>query len=162
PLVYGHPETPAGFLYVVAAQQFTGALYQPFADLGGKLFDLLQRGEDQLSALVIFIPLAFIVTAARQPRYALLTGVSFLITVWFSASYVNADIGRYYLGPVLIVMTWIGIAAATVVEVIWQALRVDDPGTTPTRASRWGAPTGAALAVELVVAAALLLPTLIA
>src|SRR5262249_40900672 len=122
PLVYGHPETPAGVLYVVAAPQVTGALFPPFADIGGKLLDLLQRGEDQLSALVVFIPLAFIVTAMRQPRYALLTGVSFLITVWFSASYVNADIGRYYLGPVLIAVTWIGITAAAVVEAVWQAL----------------------------------------
>ncbi len=40
PLVYGHPETLDGFLYVVLGQQFVGALYQPFTDLGQKVIDL--------------------------------------------------------------------------------------------------------------------------
>ena len=33
-LVYGHPETWAGFWYIVLAQQFQGSLVDPFGDLG--------------------------------------------------------------------------------------------------------------------------------
>ena len=36
------------------------------------------------------------------------------ITCFFAASYVNADINRYYLGPVLMAWTWLAILAAVV------------------------------------------------
>ena len=37
PLVYGHPDTLSGFLYVVLGAQFAGSISGPLADLGGKL-----------------------------------------------------------------------------------------------------------------------------
>ena len=52
----------------------------------------------------------------RHPRYALLTGSAALITVFFAASYVNADIDRYYLGPALMAWTWLAILAAAAIE----------------------------------------------
>ena len=54
----------------------------------------------------------------RRPRYALLTGSALLITCFFAASYVNADINRYYLGPILIAWTWLAILAAMVAEAV--------------------------------------------
>ena len=33
------------------------------------------------------------------------------ITCFFAASYVNADISRYYLGPALMAWTWLAILA---------------------------------------------------
>src|SRR5262249_31703912 len=60
----------------------------------------------------VAIPPAFLATARRAPRYALLTGLAVLITVVFNSAYTNADISRYYLGPILWVWTWLGILAA--------------------------------------------------
>ena len=40
------------------------------------------------------------------------------ITCFFAASYVNADIGRYYLVPGLIAWTWLAILGAAFVDVL--------------------------------------------
>jgi hypothetical protein len=42
--------------------------------------------------------------------------VATALTCLFAASYLNADIGRYYLGPVLFAWTWLAVAAAALVE----------------------------------------------
>jgi hypothetical protein len=168
PLVYGHPETLSGFFYVAFAQQFVGALYQPFSDLGHKTIELAKLGYDQLGVVVGLVPLAFVATLWRQPRYALLTGVSFLITVWFAASYVNADISRYYLGPAVMVLSWLAILAAVAIEWLARVLGATDAeaADTPTPGTAWASgsrarPTGAAAVVlELAVGLALLTPTL--
>jgi hypothetical protein len=165
PLVYGHPETLDGFLYVALGQQFVGALYQPFADLDQKVIDLVAFGRDQLGLLVLLVPLAFVVTAKRQPRYGLLTGVSFLLTTWFASSYVNADIARYYLGPAIIVVSWLGVLLAAFVEFLARLMGADDPMaltgvmSSAHREGRLGAATTAALILEVVVALAILVPT---
>ncbi len=100
PLVYGHPETWEGFWYVVLAEQFRGSLQDPFGDLAGKMAALVRLTVAEFGVLAPVVPIAFILTALRKPRYALLTGTSVLITCFFAASYENADISRYYLGPV--------------------------------------------------------------
>ena len=79
PLVYGHPDTVGGFLYVVLALQFLGTLSQPFAHLGGKVTDFVQLGLDQLGFVALLVPIGFLATAWRRPRYALLTGVTFVV-----------------------------------------------------------------------------------
>jgi hypothetical protein len=155
PLVYGHPETLDGFLYVVLAQQFVGALYQPFADLGDKTVALAKLGYEQFGLLVGLVPLAFVTTIWRQPRYALLSGVSFLVTAWFAASYVNADISRYYLGPVVMAVTWLALLAAEVAEWLVRLLRAGSDTGRP-----WLGTAGpAALVLEVAVCIALLTPT---
>ena len=115
-LVYGHPDTWGGFWYVVLAEQFTGSLNGPFSDLAGKATALFTLATAQFGPLVALIPAGFIVTAVRRPRYALLTGTWLLLTCWFAASYTNADIERYYLGPILVVISWLAIAAAALLE----------------------------------------------
>jgi hypothetical protein len=69
------------------------------------------RTVDALGPLAVLLPLAFVVTAVRQPRYALLTGSAVAITCFFAASYVNAMIDRYYAVPVLMAWTWLAILA---------------------------------------------------
>jgi hypothetical protein len=155
PLVYGHPETLNGFLYVVLAQQFVGALYQPFADLGDKTVALAKLGYEQFGLLVGLVPLAFVTTIWRQPRYALLSGVSFLVTAWFAASYFNADISRYYLGPMVLAVTWLALLAAEVVEWLVRLLRAGPE----TRRTWLGTAGPAALVLEIAVCIALLTPT---
>ena len=64
------------------------------------------------------IPASLLVTAVRRPRYALLTTTWLVMTGWFAVSYTNADIERYYLGPILIVVSWLAIAADGLVEAL--------------------------------------------
>jgi len=111
-LVYARPATWDGFWSIALAEQFRGSLSDPFADLGGKLDALIAMASTQFGLLAIAIPPAFIVAARRAPRYTLLTGLALVITVLFNAAYSNADIHRYYLGPILWVWTWLGILAA--------------------------------------------------
>ena len=153
-LVYGRPETWDGFWYVALGQQFLGSLVDPFGDLPRKLGDLFGLAVDQFGPLAMLIPFGFIATARRRPRFALLTGVSLGLTCFFAASYQNADIGRYYLGPIVIAWSWLAVLAGTTVESLATAIR--RPAGSPSRSGR----TGSALAVA--VAAALLLPTVVA
>jgi Protein O-mannosyl-transferase TMEM260-like len=118
PLVYGTPSTWDGFRYIVTAEQFQGSLTDPFGNLGDKFGQLLQRAVDAFGILAPLIPLAFLVTAVRRPRYALLTGTAVAITCFFNASYVNADISRYYVGPALMAWSWFAILGAAVVDVL--------------------------------------------
>ena len=116
PLVYAKPATWDGFWYIALAEQFRGSLADPFANLGQKVDTLVGLASAQLGLVALAIPPAFIVAARRAPRYTLLTGLALLITVLFNAAYTNADIGRYYLGPVLFVWTWLGILAAELAD----------------------------------------------
>lgn len=113
PLVYGQPATWDGFWYIALAEQFRGSLGNPFVDLPGKVDVLVGLARDQLGLVALAIPPAFIVAARRAPRFALLTGLALVITVLFNEAYrpANADIERYYLGPVLWIWTWLGILA---------------------------------------------------
>lgn len=118
PLVYGDPSTWDGFRYVVFAEQFRNSLYMPFDRLPEKFGDLVRFGGDQLGPLLALVPIGFVATVIRRRAYAVLTGVGFLITVWFSASYVNAEIDRYYLVPILFALTWIAILGAAVLDAL--------------------------------------------
>ena len=115
-LVYGTPNTLDGFRYIVLAEQFQGSLSDPFGELPRKAGELVTRTIAQFGILAPLIPVGFVVTALRRPRYALLTGSAVAITCFFNASYVNADINRYYLGPILIAWTWLAILAAVAIE----------------------------------------------
>lgn len=116
PLVYGHPETWDGFWSIVLAEQFRGSLVDPFGNLGSKLGTLWAYAGGQLGLLAFAVVPAFVVTIVRVPRYALLSGSAMLVTLWFDMSYLNADIGRYYLGPALWAWTWLGVLAASIVD----------------------------------------------
>jgi hypothetical protein len=118
PLVYGRPDTWDGFWYVVLAEQFRGSIVAPFDDLGRKAADLVDLASRQLGPLVVLVPAAFLATLRWAPRYALLSGTAVAITVFFSASYQNADIGRYYLGPAFFAWTWLALLASVLAQVI--------------------------------------------
>jgi hypothetical protein len=111
-LVYGRPDTWDGFWYVALAEQFRGSVVGPFNDLPGKVAALVDRTVVAYGPLAALLPIAFGVTAIRRPTYALLSGTAVLITCFFAASYVNALIERYYIGPVLIGWTWLAMLGA--------------------------------------------------
>ena len=121
-LVYGTPNTWEGFRYIVLAEQFQGSLSDPFGGLPKKFGELVARTVQQFGLLAPLIPVGFVATVLRRPRYALLTGTAVAITCFFAASYVNADINRYYLGPALMAWTWLAILAAVAVETIRAAM----------------------------------------
>jgi Protein of unknown function (DUF2723) len=121
PLVYGEPDTWDGFRYIVLAEQFRGSVDDPFGNLDTKLLDLVGRTAREFGFLAVLIPFGFLVSAIRRPRYALLTGIALGLTVFFAASYDNAAIERYYLGPILIGWTWLAILVAGVVDVLARA-----------------------------------------
>jgi hypothetical protein len=162
-LVYGTPNTWEGLKYIVLAEQFQGSLTDPFGELPRKFGELVARTFDQFGVFAPLIPVAFVVTAVRRPRYALLTGTAAAITCFFAASYVNADIGRYYLGPALMAWTWLAILAAAGVDEI--AALTGEPLAEPAFASthhdRVGPGMWTPLAAVLL-AVALLAPTLAA
>jgi hypothetical protein len=159
-LVYGHPDTWDGFWAIVLAEQFRGSLSAPFSDLPDKLADLAGRAVIWWGPLAALIPVGFLATLLRRPRYALLSGVSVLITCFFAASYANADIGRYYLGPVLFGWTWLALMAATLLEAVGVDLRSDeDEGPWPGEAQPEGRRSVVAASLAVVLAGLLLVPT---
>jgi len=125
PLVYASPDTWDGFWYVALAEQFRGSLHDPLGNLGTKLGDLVVLAQAQFGYLALLIPAGFAATAWRHWRYALLTGTAMLVTVLFNASYTNADISRYYLGPILWAWTWLAVLAAILVELLAGRLGAD-------------------------------------
>ena len=146
PLVYGHPDTWSGFWDIVLARQFQGDVGGLLADLPARAAQLAGFAQAQLGPVVALVVPAFVVTAIRLPAYALLSGVATGITCLFAASYLNADIGRYYLGPALFAWSWVAVAGAVVAGAV---------------ADRLGGPrVRAVIAVGL--AAVLLVPTVLA
>lgn len=116
PLVYGKPDTWDGFWYVALAEQFRGALHEPLGEIPRKLGELGALADAQFGLLAPAIGIAFLATVVRHPRYALLSGSAMVITTMFNASYSNADIQRYYLGPALWAWSWLAVLGGVIVE----------------------------------------------
>ncbi|HEV2005975.1 MAG TPA: DUF2723 domain-containing protein [Candidatus Limnocylindrales bacterium] len=161
PLVYAHPDTWDGFWYIALAEQFRGSLSDVFGNLPHKLGQVGQLAWNQFGFLTPLLIPAFLATVRTAPRYALLTGSGLVITLLFNQSYANADIDRYYLGPVLWAWTWVGILAAFVFRLVVDWI----PGAEaragdgePGIASRRAPVVGLANAIAVFVAIAILIP----
>jgi 4-amino-4-deoxy-L-arabinose transferase-like glycosyltransferase len=159
PLVYATPATWDGFWYVALAEQFRGSLTDPLADLPEKLGQLVAFAEAQVGLVgAAVLPFAALVSASRAPRYLLLTGVAFVTTLVFNKAYVNADIERYYLGPILIAWTWLAVFAAEVAALLGAAAsaftaRLGNGGVRTLTPERAGAVVAVALGIALLVPA---------
>ena len=102
PLVYGRPGHVGWLLVHRARRASSGAAFdEPFADLAGQArrprrpSPASSSGRWPCSCRSAFV----VDRRSARPRYALLSGVALADHVLFAASYVNADIERYYLGP---------------------------------------------------------------
>jgi hypothetical protein len=122
PLVYGHPDTLTGFLYIVSGAQFSGTLGLSLGDLGTRFHAFVDLTADQLGPLAALLPIAGVLAAVRRPRYLVLTGPTLAITCLFAVTYSNADIDRYYLGPLLIALTWLAIIVAWICDAVAGAI----------------------------------------
>jgi len=190
PLIYGHPDTWSGFQYVVLAEQFRGSLSDPLGDLGTKMGHAMDLITGWIGPLAVLAVIGLGTSLVRRPRYVLLSGLALAASAVFAASYANADIERYYLVPLLVVLTWAALGAADVIAMIaWAVNEVrerllgvdaaDEPvvatagvgATADERATAPGSPSGGrvrnegwtpwlVLAGEFVVAAALVFPVI--
>ena len=154
PIVYGHPETLGGFVYVAFGQQFGGGLVSSQGPLGARFGGLVDLAAAQLGILAAALPFAALAVVLRRWRYAALTLPTFVLTCIFAVLYVNADITRYYLGPLLIAVTWLAILADGLVR---RGARVVDwvrTGPPPTGSRS----VAVLLAVEVAASAVLLAP----
>ena len=118
PLVYGHPDTLSGFQYVVLAEQFRGSLSDPLGDLGTKMGHVMDLMTGWIGPLAVLAAVGLGTSLIRRPRYILLSGLSLAASCVFAASYANADIERYYLVPLLVVLTWAALGAADAIAMI--------------------------------------------
>lgn len=118
PFVYADPSTWEGFWYVTLGQQFHDWMTNPLADWPKRMSDLATIAAGQLGPLAPLVVVAFAVTLVRQPRYALLTGITMGITLFFNSVYPDGAIDRYYIVPALIAWTWLAILGATIVDVL--------------------------------------------
>ncbi len=166
PIVYADPATWDGFWYVVLGLQFGGTFQSPLANPGATVAEIANALSAQFGPLLPLLIVAFAVTAIARPRYALLTAPAAALTVVFAASYVNADIERYYLGPVLIGWTWLAVASAAVLDAVSIPTLgpigvLGGPEARPARhiPGRVVAAVALVLAAELVAVALLLFPT---
>jgi hypothetical protein len=152
PLVYGHPDTWAGFKYVVFGEQFGTSLHDPFGNLAfkaGHAVDLLAGWLGPVGYLAVA---GFITSLYRRPRYVLLSGLAAVVTCVFAESYANAVIERYYLVPLFVAFTWVGLGAADLVSLAaWLAARI---GSVAPGDIRWRRQI--ALGLELVAAVVLI------
>ncbi len=124
PLVYGRPDTLGGFAYIVLGEQFRGSLVQPFNDLPEKFALVMSALANWLGPLSFLAAAGFGSSLIRRPRYVLLAGLTAATACWFSASYANADISRYFLVPLFVAYTFVGLGLADCVTVAAWALGV--------------------------------------
>ena len=161
-LVYGTPNTWDGFRYIVLAEQFQGSLSSPFGELPRKFGELVTLAVAQFGILAPLIPIAFVVTVLRRPRYALLTGTAAALTCFFAASYINADISRYYVGPALMAWTWLAILAAAAVDALaGETGTAPDGGDAARTRTRPAGDRRRSSRIAVVLGIALLVPTLL-
>jgi Protein of unknown function (DUF2723) len=158
PFVYTDTSTWSGFWYVTLGAQFHGWVTNPFADIPGRIADLTTMATNQLGILAPVVLVAFVVTTIRQPRYALLSGTTLVITCFFNSVYPDGAIDRYYIGPALICWTWLAILGGWLVSGIAGWL-----GGRGTGEARPGPGHAVARTVGLAIMAVLLLvPTVLA
>lgn len=142
PLIYARPGTVDGFLYVVLGQQFRSSVQaSPLADPARTAQWMADAVSGELGLLALAVIPAAVVVALRRPRYALLTIPGVVITLAFTAVYDNAEIERYYVGPAILVVSWLVFAADRLAALAGRAVARSRPAS--------GARAGSAVAVLL-------------
>jgi len=161
PLDYANPETWEAFRYIVLGEQFRGT-FSPLPSLSegaGIVWDQLWTN---LGPVAVASLAGLAVGAVRWPRVTALGGLWFVLTFVFALGYLNADIERYYLVPLLLAVIWAALAAAAAVEGLgWLLRRIarrnrPEGGAEPAR--RFTSAAAVVAAVLLVTPSALALP----
>ena len=122
PQVYAHPDTLGsyGFTYVVLGQQFGGIPTTIGADLALKYSIVMNLISSWLGPLGYIAILGVGTSLVRRHRYVLLGILAAAVTCAFSAAYANSDLERYYLVPVFVAFTFVGLGLADAFELcVW-------------------------------------------
>lgn len=117
PLDYANPQTWEGFRYLVFAEQFRGE-FQRLPDLLTALRQVIGVTYDQLGPLAVLALFGFGAAAVRRPALLVLLTVWLVISWTFALGYINADISRYYIVPVLCAAVLGGLGAGA----LWDGL----------------------------------------
>jgi hypothetical protein len=141
PLDYANPQTWEGFRYLVFAEQFRGS-FQEFPPLRQALLLVGRETLDELGVFALLAVLGAAVALFRRPALLVMLLLWLALSWGFALGYVNADIERYRLAPLLAVALLGGLGAAAVVDGLALAWRRWGPS-----AGRW-APAGAPWASE--------------
>ena len=147
PLDYGNPETWDGFRYLVFAEQFRGE-FRGLPDLIGGLGLIVGHTFGQLGLLAVLAVLGSLAAAWRLPQLLVLLIGWFGLNWFFALTYVNADIERYYLVPLMAAAVLGALGAGA----LWDALAMFSPPATRL----------AETVRALVVAAVLIVPPVLA
>jgi hypothetical protein len=135
PLVYGHPDSVKGFVFVVMGKQF-GGIPATFWD------DLPLKYAQVMSLLASWLgPLGYVAVAGlgtslvRRPRFLLLILPAAAMTSLFAASYANSDLERYFLVPAFVAFTLVGLGLADIVYLGAWLVEMARDSLVPSRAS---------------------------
>jgi len=120
--VYAHPDTWNGFMYVITGQQFGGIPPTIGADLQAKYAQVMALMSSWLGPLSYLAAIGLGTSAIRRPRYVLLALLAAAMTAGFAAAYSNSDLERYFLVPVFVAFTFVGLGLADIVSLgVWLA-----------------------------------------
>ena len=115
PMDYANPQTLSNFLYVVFGQQFTGT----FHNRPGLFESLNLIWTETWQQLGVLLPLALLglfVGFVRRSALMIMLLAWFALTWYFDLGYENADIGRYYLVPLMCVAIVGALGAGAILE----------------------------------------------
>ena len=127
PLDYANPETWDGFRYLVLAEQFRGS-FQGIADPGAAIRLVVDETFMQLGLVAVLALLGVAAATIRLSALTLLLIAWFVVNWAFAVAYVNADIGRYYLVPMMAVAVLGGLGAEALWTGVESVLRLPPAG----------------------------------
>lgn len=113
PLDYANPQTWENFTYVVFGEQFTGT-FRDRPPLIDSVRFIVRYTWEQLGLLYPLAALGIVFGFLRRPALVVMLITWFVLTWWFAIGYENADIGRYYLVPLMCVAVLGGLGAGAI------------------------------------------------
>lgn len=122
PLDYANPQTWEGFGYLVFAEQFRGT-FMPLPSLTEMLLTMGRETLAELGPAALAAVVGVLVALYRRPQVLLLLAAWFVVNWVFALGYVNADIERYRLAPLLAVAVLAGVGAGGVLDALAYARR---------------------------------------
>jgi hypothetical protein len=157
PLDYANPETLAGFRYLVFAEQFRGT-FRAIPPLAEAVRQIGNETVEQLGIFAVLALVGVVVASWRRPFVLLLLLSWFAVNWYFALGYVNADIGRYYLVPILVAAVLGGLGAGAILNGILLLVRyVANAASQRSSAKRWSASSQRAASIIVMTVAASLL-----
>jgi hypothetical protein len=117
PLFYAHPRDWDGFRYLVFAEQFRGT-FRAIPGVADTVVLIARESWQQLGLLFPLAGVGLAVCLLRRRALMLLLGTWFGVNWWFALGYINADIGRYYLVPLLCVALLGGVGAGALLDLV--------------------------------------------